>query len=287
MREPYGRDCAGRAGERALYVDVVDATQFLGLESTDDPLRFRLPVTPGICTGGNFLFGGAGLGAAIAALEIASGRPLVWATAQYLSFARPPAVLDLDVVLAVEGKSTTQARVVARDGDAEIITVNAALGSRPMELGGAWAVMPEVRPPSTSPRREFNNDISGTISSRLDVRIAAGRRPRELDGTPSEDGRCGLWARMPDLLEMSAAALGVFGDFVPFGVSQATGLRAGGNSLDNTLRVARLVPTEWVLLDIRIHAVAAGFAHGLVHLWAEDGTLLATASQSAKVRIWG
>ena len=58
-----------------------------------------------------------------------------------------------------------------------------------------------------------------------------------------------------------------------------------GNSLDNTLRVCRLVPTEWVLLDIRIHAVANGFGHGIVHLWAEDGTLLATASQSTIVRM--
>ena len=45
------------------------------------------------------------------------------------------------------------------------------------------------------------------------------------------------------------------------------------------------MPTEWVLLDIRIHAVAHGFGHGVVHLWAEDGTLLATASQSAIVRL--
>jgi acyl-CoA thioesterase II len=91
---------------------------------------------------------------------------------------------------------------------------------------------------------------------------------------------------MPELLEMSPAALSVLGDFVPFGVSQATGRMAGGNSLDNTLRVATLVPTEWVLLDVRIHAIQSGFAHGLVHLWAEDGTLLATASQSVKVRMW-
>jgi len=32
--------------------------------------------------------------------------------------------------------------------------------------------------------------------------------------------------------------------------------------------------------------VADGFGHGLVHLWAEDGTLLGTASQSAIVRAW-
>jgi len=73
---------------------------------------------------------------------------------------------------------------------------------------------------------------------------------------------------------------------VPFGISQALGERAGGNSLDNTIRVARRVPTEWLLLDVRIHAVAHGFGHGLVHMWAEDGSLLATASQSAIVRRW-
>jgi acyl-CoA thioesterase II len=73
---------------------------------------------------------------------------------------------------------------------------------------------------------------------------------------------------------------------VPVGIGQALGVRGGGNSLDNSLRVARVVPTDWVLLDIRVHAVSHGFGHGLVHLWAEDGTLLGTASQSTIVRFW-
>jgi len=99
-------------------------------------------------------------------------------------------------------------------------------------------------------------------------------------------GRSQLWARMPDLLDLSSgASLAILGDYVPFGIGQALGRNGGGNSLDNTLRVYRLVPTEWVLLDIRIHAVANGFGHGVVHLWAEDGTLLATASQSTIVRL--
>ena len=61
---------------------------------------------------------------------------------------------------------------------------------------------------------------------------------------------------------MSGAALAILGDYVPIGMGQALGLLAGGNSLDNTLRVARLVPTEWVMLDIRVHAVDHGFGHG-------------------------
>ena len=108
----------------------------------------------------------------------------------------------------------------------------------------------------------------------------------DLDGTPG-DGRTLLWSRIPEVLDgVDGAALAVLGDFVPMGVGQALGVRGGGNSLDNTLRIVDLVPTDWVLLDIRIHAVERGFGHGLVHMFAEDGTLLATASQSCIVRYW-
>ena len=85
---------------------------------------------------------------------------------------------------------------------------------------------------------------------------------------------------------VDGAALAVLGDFVPLGVGQGLGVRGGGNSLDNTLRIVRLVPTDWVLLDIHTHAVQRGFGHGLVHMFAQDGTLLATASQSCIVRYW-
>ena len=118
------------------------------------------------------------------------------------------------------------------------------------------------------------------------MRIAKGRDLDELDGTPG-DGQTIMWVRIKSLVDgIDAAALGILGDFVPMAAGQALGLRAGGNSLDNTLRVVRLVPTEWVLLDIRIHAIDRGFAHGLVHMFAENGTLMATASQSCIVRFW-
>ena len=42
-------------------------------------------------------------------------------------------------------------------------------------------------------------------------------------------------------------------------------------SLDNTLRVVRLEPTEWVLCDIRIQALADGYGQGTAYLWSESG----------------
>jgi acyl-CoA thioesterase-2 len=59
-----------------------------------------------------------------------------------------------------------------------------------------------------------------------------------------------------------------------------------GRSLDNTLRVAQLKPTEWVLCDIRIHAVVNGYAQGVAFLWTQEGEFLGTASQSFVVRLW-
>jgi acyl-CoA thioesterase len=264
----------------------MDARTWLGLEPTHNPTRWVLPVTPGISTPGPFLFGGCGLGAAIAALEATSGRPVVWATAQYLSYANPPSMLDIDVTLAAEGRSITQGRVVGHVADKEILTVNAALGSRDLEIEGAWVTRPDVPPPADCQVREPRFPGTESIMDRIDVRLADARGWDEIDGNPSPDGRSLLWARVPDLLDLSSgASLAILGDYVPFGIGQALGQVGGGNSLDNTLRVYRLVPTEWVLLDIRIHAVAHGFGHGVVHLWSEEGTLLATASQSTIVRL--
>ena len=89
-----------------------------------------------------------GLGAAISALEGTTGRPIVWATAQYLSFAGVGSVVDIDVTVAVEGHRTTQARAVAHVGGSEIITVNAALGSRDDMPEVCHVDPPDVQPPT-------------------------------------------------------------------------------------------------------------------------------------------
>ncbi|MFZ4717876.1 MAG: acyl-CoA thioesterase [Ilumatobacteraceae bacterium] len=264
----------------------MDSRSFLGLRQSHNPFRWSMEVTQSVATTGNFLFGGAGLGAAIAALEGTSERETVWATAQYLSYAKPGEVMDIDVTLAVTGHQMTQARAVCHVGNREILTVNAALGHRPLEIHGQFEQMPDVPPPDQCPERPFRGPVDGTINDKLEQRLAKGRPFDELDGTPG-DGQVLMWARIPDVIDgVDAAALAVLGDFVPMGVGQTLGVRGGGNSLDNTLRVVHLVPTEWVLLDIRVHAVQRGFGHGLVHMFAQDGTLLATASQSCIVRFW-
>ena len=265
----------------------MDARAFLGLEQSHNPFRWVLPVQRRICTGGGFLFGGGGLAAAISALEGTSGRPLVWATGQYLAFAKPDEVLDIDVTIAVEGHQMTQARAVGRVGNREVITVNAALGDRPDFPSGQFETMPDVPPPGGLPKRHHRHSGGGGwIDEQIEERLVKGRDLAERDGTLGE-GQALMWVRIPEVIEgIDATALAVLGDFVPMGVGMALGIAGGGTSLDNTLRVVRLVPTEWVLLDVRVHGVDRGFGHGLVHMFAEDGTLMATASQSCIVRYW-
>jgi len=269
---------------------MTDARSFLGMDPMGDDLHWRLLVTPDLTTPGDFLFGGCGLGAALVALEAASGRPTVWSTAQYLSFAPAGSVLDLTVTQAAEGNRVTQGRVVGNVGDREILTVNGATAtSVGTDLGGVWVRPPEVPPPDACPPRRIPVFDTTSIFDRIDVRLAKGRTLEELgSGTAGPgDADSALWARVPGHLEPSAATLAIIGDYVTGAVSQPLGRRVMTRSLDNTLRVVRLEPTEWVLCDIHIQALDGGYGQGIAYLWSESGTLLASASQSMSVRPWG
>ncbi|MGH7733991.1 MAG: acyl-CoA thioesterase, partial [Gemmatimonadales bacterium] len=246
----------------------MDARHFLGLEPTEGHLRWRLPVTRAISTPGHFLYGGAALAAGIAALEEASGRPTVWATAQYIGYAPTGTEVEWEVVLAAVGRNTTQGRAIARVGESEIITVNAALGRSSLdELAGTWVDPPDVPPPDECPTLEIPPLFADSVLTRVEHRVAQGRLFSMLDGTPGP-ATSAFWARLPGQVEVSAATLAVIGDYVSGAVSQPLGRRTLTRSLDNTLRVARLVDTEWVLCDIRMHALGRGFAHGEAHLWS-------------------
>ncbi len=263
----------------------MDAKTFFGMKPGRDELHWSMKVTPELTTPGNFLFGGCGLGAALVALEAAAGRPTVWATAHYLSYALRGADLDWEVTLAAVGRHVTQGRAVGRVQGEEILTVNAALGRDELEFEGIWVQPPAVPEPDQCPPRFLPEMFRNTIMDSIEVRTASGRTFEEMDGTMGSPNSA-LWARVPGHLSPSAATLAIVGDYVSGAVSQPIGQRAMGRSLDNTLRMVQIRPTEWVLCDIRIDALVGGYAQGIAYLWSQDGHLLATASQSIGVRLW-
>jgi len=266
-----------------------DARHFFGMEPQGDLLHWQMTVVPELTTPGRFLFGGCGLGAALVALEAASGRPTIWSTAQYLAFAPTGAEVDFTVTLAAEGRRISQGRVVGRVGDREILTVNAAVGwPGPLEVDGVWLTPPTVPPPDQCPPRRPPIEGPPSIFDRIDVRLAKGLTFEQLwaaDGVTGEPTSA-LWAHVPAHLEPSAAMLAVVGDYVSGAVSQPLGRRTMSRSLDNTIRMVQLEPTEWILCEIGMQALVGGYGQGVAHLWSERGTLLATASQSMSVRLW-
>lgn len=262
--------------------------RFLDIEPTDDPARFRLHVTDQVCVGppGNvFMFGGVGLGAATVAAERATGRGVIWSTAQFISYARVGDTLDLSVEVLSGGRNISQVRVTGTDKGKLVISVNAALGDRDGMPSAQWVTPPDMPPPKECKARPLWPAQDAKLMDRLDVRLSPGRYGAvPLDGSPSADGRMVVWIRTKDGVPVDTSVLAVFADFVPSGLASAFGRRGGGNSLDNTLRIARIVPTEWVLCDVKISAASRGFGHGAIHMFAQDGTMMASGSQSAILR---
>lgn len=264
-------------------------TPFIPLEATADPMRFRLQVVPEICVGPEhhvFMFGGVGLACAVEAAKRVSGRELIWATAQYLSYARPGSVLDVDVKLPVVGHNVTQAVINLHCGDDVIISATAALGERQGYPSAQWFDMPAMPPPEQCLDWAQWPNQAGKLMRRLELRVAPDSiAMRERTGEIEPSGRMQMWMRTVDDAPVDAALLAMFGDFVPTGAAVVLGRTGGGNSLDNTLRLRAVVPTRWVLCDIQLSAADRGFAQGHLRLFAEDGTLMATASQSLVLRL--
>jgi acyl-CoA thioesterase len=170
--------------------------------------------------------------------------------------------------------------------------VVSALGARDMAERGQWTLAPRVPPPDDcKPRTLWAGRHPDDIHSRVEFRIAKGSMhgPRA-GGGPAPDGNIVMWARpnpavLPDH-PIDTAFIAVVADYVPSGVGPSLGRDAGGNSLDNSIRFHRRVQTDWLLCDVQIHGVANGFAHGRMHIFAQTGELIATASQSLILRLF-
>ncbi|MEI8127471.1 MAG: thioesterase family protein [Actinomycetota bacterium] len=262
----------------------MDAKSFLGMQQVAEN-QWTLTVTERLITPGNFLFGGCGLAAGLVALEGASGRPTVWSAAHYLSHAPTGSLVTVTTELPAVGGRVTQGRAVARVGEREVLSVIGSFGHGELSSPSPWDLMPEVPAPDDCPPRLNFSFLGESVFSHIDTRIALGRSFQQLDGIPGQS-RTALWARLTDHPDFSAATLAIFGDYVSGGSSDPMGIPLMGRSLDNTIRIANLEPTEWVLCDIRMHALHNGFAQGTAFLWSETGVLLATASQSISVKKW-
>ena len=240
-------------------------------QDADTPSRFDFVAGPKACVGpaeSQFFMGGAAMATHIDALERYFDKPLLWATIQFLNHG----MLGDDMTLHVEpvggGRNVVQAMSRMQRGEVVLHQSMAALGQRGDEPDKAFIAMPQVAPPLACPEKApdvFADDenLIGQFERR----------------TALEDGDAGveyMWIRPRFAPRIDAALLGLVSDFF-LGAHVRT---RSGTSLDNTFRLIKAQPTEWILAVTQFSSFTRGAVHGVQHLFAEDGTLLAASSQT-------
>jgi acyl-CoA thioesterase-2 len=265
------------------------AEELLGLEVSDDGLRSSYELVPHRCRTDGALYGGSALGASLQAFEAATGRPALWATTQFSGKTQLGARIDQEVEVLALGHNVAQLRLTARTGDDVLYS---ALGAtaRPRtgpagDATGTGPTMPEVPPASSSDNTRWHAE-SGEVGFGLVSDFRAVPYPPDPITGAERPGRLAMWARLRGERHNTAASLAFLADMVPIAICHATGKAGGGTSLDNTLRVGRLVESEWVLLDIEGQHASGGYGHGQVHVWSADGQLMATGSQSSPLIVF-
>lgn len=236
------------------------------------------------------LYGGTALAATLEAFQLATGRPPIWATVQFISQAVTGSRIDHVLEPLAASHRIDQLRLTASvDGTIVYTALGACASARADALVGTGLSMPRVNGPETAgtnwldgrPRSPGSGPLEGSpfyrVTEYRNVPYAAASTKES-----EPPGRIALWARMRGRTA-SAASIGFLADVVPMAVCEAAGVEGGGTSIDNTLRLGRLVDTEWMLLDVQGHAAVDGTGYGAAHVWSPDGVLMATASQTAKL----
>jgi len=236
---------------------------------------FRLTAGQSLCVGDpqrRFVMGGVSFAAAIDALEQASARPLIWASAQFLAAAAPEAALEIVPKIASAGGKISQAEAQVRADGRTIAAVRASLGRREGFAAQQFVPMPSVPPPEACEPLAPDFPPGGDLRARFDRREAM----REGEA----QGQARRWFRSLDNLPVSAGLLAVVADFLAGGHAQTM----GAVSLDNLVRMhsleAWLDASPWLLCDTQFSSFADGLCHGDMRIFAQHGTLLASASQS-------
>jgi len=268
--------------------------EFLGITDADAG-RSRFTVIERLARLDGRLYGGSAIAISIAEAERVTERPALWVTTQFVSTVETGEQVDVITEVLAAGRRTCQIRVTAKSQSGEVIF--ASLGAtgihRPDGLTGVFEKCPTVTPPEEADlwRSPFSGLAKAVGLDHLKVPLRkAGfslavemREPAVLLHPEPGPGRICLWVRRADRVAVTPAIAAFLADMVPMSVGYALGVVAGGTSLDNSIRIGSFVDTEWILLDLRPHLAAGGYAHGVVHVWSEDGHLLATASQTASM----
>ena len=251
---------------------------WLGLER-HRPGEWSFELTPSLSRMDGKLYGGTGIAVAVATMEAETAREALWAHVQFAASADIGERIDCRVDEVAGGRRTSQLRLTATVGDRLVLAAIGATGSHrdsPVDL--QIGAMPDVPGPDAC--EPWGHRWRQADAPQVGWLLIAEMREVELG-----DDRFAVWGRMRGHPHCRAT-LAFLADMVPSAVVRAAGYMGGGTSLDNSMRFGRFVETEWVLIDFDPWFGAGGYVHGGARVWAQDGTLLGYASQTASAMVW-
>lgn len=264
------------------FIDSNDGLdiRWLGLERRGEG-RWSFELTAPLTRFDGKLYGGTGIAVTTAVMEAESGRGATYSTVQFAGSADLGDRIDCHVEVLAEGRRTTQLRMTATvDGRIVLAAIGATGEARTEPLEAQFGTMPDVPGPEGAgpwmPERhlELPITIPDGVTSWFSI--------ADLRETP---GRASMWARMRDMPQ-TRATLGFLADMVPSAVVRAAGRTGAGTSLDNAMRFGAVPDTDWILVDFDPYLISGGYTHGAARLWAQEGTLLGVASQTATVMLF-
>ena len=217
-------------------------------------------------------------------------------TTQFVATAPADAEISVTAEILAPGRRTNQVRVTGTDdtGTAMFASLGATGQYRDDGLAGVFENPPswtDPRSPSPGPAPSWAwparpgwSDLLPELPSGIGFSsVIEYREPAVRSHPDPGPGGSARWARRRDRRALTPAAVAFIADMVPLSIADALEVVAGGISLDNSIRIGAFEQTEWVLVDLRPHLAVGDYGHGAAHIWSENGTLLATASQSASM----
>jgi acyl-CoA thioesterase len=251
---------------------------WLGLEGGGDG-HWSFELTPPLSRMDGKLYGGTGIAVTVAAMEAETTGDALWATVQFVGTAEIGERVDCHIEVLARGRRTSQVRLTATVDDRLVLAAIGATGAhRDGPVEAQMGVMPDLAGPDGA--KPWGHAWREGGMPQIGWLLLAEVREVDL----GEDGFA-IWARMREQ-PASRATLSFLADLVPSAVVRAAGFMGAGTSLDNSMRFGRFTDTDWVLVDFDPWFATGGYLHGGARLWAEDGTLLAYASQTATALVW-
>lgn len=251
-------------------------TGWLGLEEVDRR-KWLFPVRERVLAGSGFLYGGCATAAVLEVAAQVAALPPRWAAVHFVTPAARDACVEVRAMELSQGRTVRHVAIEGADGDGtQLFSARAAVGDR-QSLGDWQVAAPPVPRCADSSSFELPSH-AGTFAERFEWRL--------VPGSPLGPGTAGFWVRSHEVMSAAVAA-GVLCDYATYAIGRASGHEVGGMSVDNTVRLHSDLPVEGpLLLVVAVESLDHGFGSATARVWRDDGTLLATGSQTMVLNPW-